>query len=159
MKKTKRILCAALGAVTALSVCTGCKNTESAVADLDQTAPALSAQASSGGSLSTMEVPERFTGDWTGVDGFVTVHADATVTLPQADTIPTATVERRFFTQEEADKLRQAFTKGNPFYEEQITKQDLQPTLERYYAMEGGKFPSNWTGAIPRKYWSSTSKI
>ena len=146
MKKTKRILCAALGAVTALSVCTGCKNTKASAADPGRTEPAATAQVDSDGFLSTMDAPERFTGDWTGVDGFVTVHADATVTLPQADTIPTATVERRFFTQEEADKLRQAFTKGNPFYEEQITKQDLQPTLERYYAMERGEIPIELDG-------------
>ncbi|MGN0977146.1 MAG: DUF6034 family protein [Faecousia sp.] len=146
MKTTKRILCAALGAVTALSVCTGCKNTQAPAADLSQTEPAVSAQAGGAGFLSAMEVPERFTGDWTGVDGLVTVHMDATVSLPKTDAIPTAAVERRFFTQEEADRLREAFTKCNPFYEEQLTKQYLQPTLERYYAMERGELPIDLDG-------------
>lgn len=143
MKTKEKILCAFLAALTMLSMFLGCQKSRPAAAEPNQTGQAAPASSGSetAGFLSTMEVPEHFAGDWTGVDGLVTVHADATVTLPQASAIPTATVQRRFFTQEEADRLREAFTKGNPFYEDQITKQDLQPTLERYYAMERGDIP------------------
>ena len=89
--------------------------------------------------LSSMEVPERFTGDWTGVEGLVTVHADASVELPEVDTIPIATVKRRKFTDQDAEKLITFFCGDAPFnqpvYE---TKQSAQARLERYEAIKRG---------------------
>ncbi len=90
--------------------------------------------------LSTLEVPERFTGDWTGVEGLVTVHADAVVDLPEVDTIPIATVKRRNFTDEDAEKLITFFCGDAPFnkpvYE---TKQSAQASIDRYAAIKRGE--------------------
>lgn len=142
----KKILCTALVAVTMLSVLAGCQKTPDTPIVIGKDQDAMLASAVNGGEnsslLSTLEVPERFTGDWTGVDDCVTVHADATVTLPQASGVPTATVTRHSFSQADADMLLEAFLKGNTLYEEQgVTRQIAMEQLEKFQAMQNGEIP------------------
>ena len=93
-------------------------------------------------SLSDLEVPDRFSGDWEGAEGCVIVHADAKIELPEADRIPAGTIARRNFTQDDADTLMQVLLKGNTLYEESgMTKRQIQDRLERYQAMQRGEIP------------------
>lgn len=144
----KKQICAILAAAMMLSAFTGCqKRQDSSPASETIPTSAEDTAEHSGTLLADFPVPERFTGDWTGVEGCVTVHADAAISLPEVDTIPTATVKRHFFTQEDADKLREVFTGDSPFYEETIvTKQSLQKRLEVYYDMERGVIPIQLDG-------------
>ena len=74
--------------------------------------------------------PETFTGDWTGQQGKLTIHADAQVVAEQGTTLPTATVEPRVFTQEDVDNLLGVFLKGEPLYAHTQTKQELKEWIE-----------------------------
>lgn len=141
----KKQICALLASVLLSLSLAGCQETDSltvhAAAETPPSEP-IQELASHPASLSDYSVPERFTGDWTGVEGCVNVHADAAINLPNVDAVPTATVKRHFFTQEDADKIREAFTGNSPFYENVYpTKQSLQQTLNVYYDMEQGKIP------------------
>mgnify|MGYP000939109391 FL=1 len=74
--------------------------------------------------------PEKFTGDWTGQEGKLTIHADAQVVAELGTALPTATVEPREFTQEDVDNLLKVFLKGEPLYSHVQTKQELQGHLD-----------------------------
>jgi len=74
--------------------------------------------------------PEKFTGDWTGQEGKLTIHADAQVVAELGTALPTATVEPREFTQEDVDNLLKVFLKGEPLYSHVQTKQELQEHLD-----------------------------
>lgn len=127
----KKQLCAIFAATMLL---TGC----AASADASQVETTMAAQAQS---VSALEVPDRFTGDWTGVEGLVTVHADASVELPDVDTIPIATVKRRSFTDEEAEKVITYFCGDAPFYKtvREMTKAEIQQQIDRYQAVKDGR--------------------
>lgn len=144
----KNQICAILAAAMMFSTFAGCqKGQDNFPANKNISNSAGDTAESSGTLLADFPVPERFTGDWTGVEGCVSVHADAAISLPEVDTIPTATVKRHFFTQEDADNLREVFTGDSPFYEENIvTKQSLQKRLEVYYDMERGVIPIQLDG-------------
>ena len=109
MNKPKKFLCTTLTAVTVLSMLTGCQKTPETPIVTQKNQEKMIEAAQSGGEnsslLSALEVPERFTGEWKGVDDCVIVTADAPITLPEVSTVPTATVTRRGFSQEDADKL------------------------------------------------------
>lgn len=146
MNKSKKILCTTLTAVTVLSMLTGCQKTPETpiVTQKDQEQMIEAAQSGSENSslLSALEVPERFTGEWKGVNDCVIVTADASITLPAVSSVPTATVTRAAFTQEDADKLMEVFLKGNTLYEEiGVTRQFALELLERYQAMQSGEIP------------------
>ena len=74
--------------------------------------------------------PEKFTGDWTGQEGKLRIHADAQVVAEQGTVLPTATVTPRDFTQEDVDKLLQVFLKGEPLYAYVQTKQELKDWID-----------------------------
>ena len=78
----------------------------------------------------TYSFPEKFTGDWVGQEGKLTIHADAEVSAPQGVVLPTATVTPREFTQEDVDNLFRVFLKGAPLYSFTQTKQELQDSLD-----------------------------
>ena len=92
----KRILSLLLLACLALGLLAGCQATPDtpAVVQKDQEQMLQTAQQGRDNSalLAALEVPERFTGDWTGVNGFVHVTADAEIVLPNADKIPTGSM-------------------------------------------------------------------
>lgn len=142
----KRILSLLLLACLALGLLVGCQATPDTpvVVQKDQEQMLQTAQHGRDNSalLAALEVPERFTGDWTGVNDFVHVTADAEIVLPNADKIPTGSIGRRDFTQEDADNLMRVLLKGNTLYEELgMTKQQVLERLERYQAMQRGEIP------------------
>lgn len=91
--------------------------------------------------------PDSFSGQWTGEEGCLNVSADAVIQVPEADSMPTATVKRRSFTQEEADRIIEVFLDGGTLYEEQgMTKSQIAERLESYRAMERGEIPLSLDG-------------
>lgn len=75
-------------------------------------------------------LPEKFTGDWVGQEGRLTIHADAQVVAEFGTALPTATQEPREFNQEDVDNLLKVFLKGEPLYAHVQTKQELQDCLD-----------------------------
>ena len=147
----KRILSLLLLACLVLGLLTGCQKTPDtpAVIQKDQEQMLETAEHGKDNSalLAALEVPERFTGDWTGVNGFVHVTADAEIILPNADKIPTGSIGRRDFTQEDADNLMRVLLKGNTLYEELgMTKQQALERLEQLQAMQRGEIPVDLDG-------------
>ena len=142
----KKILCTTLAVAMVMSLSTGCQKTPDTpvVIEKNQTQMLDTAQNGSDNTdlLSSLEVPELFTGEWNGVDNCVIVTADASITLPTVSAIPTAVVTRRSFTQVDADNLMGAFLKGNTLYEELgTTKQDAQKRIEKLQAALRGEIP------------------
>ena len=91
--------------------------------------------------------PDNFTGQWTGEEGCLNVSADAVIEVPEADGMPTATVKRRAFTQQEADRIIEAFLDDGTLYEEQgMTKSQVAERLDEYRAMERGEIPLSLDG-------------
>ena len=91
--------------------------------------------------------PDSFTGQWTGEEGCLNVSADAVIEVPETDNMPTAAVKRRAFTQQEADRMIEAFLDGGPLYEDQgMSKSEVQERLEKYRAMERGEIPLELDG-------------
>jgi len=147
----KRILSLLLLACLALGLLAGCQATPDtpAVVQKDQEQMLQTAQQGRDNSalLAALEVPERFTGDWTGVNGFVHVTADAEIILPNADKIPTGSIGRRDFTQEDADNLMRVLLQGNTLYKELgLTKQQVLERLEQLQAMQRGEIPVDLDG-------------
>ena len=74
-KKTMRVLSAAL-AVTLLSGCGAAQTNTPAETSVNQ---AMLLEKSAQPQESAYTFPEKFTGDWTGQEGKLTIHADAQV--------------------------------------------------------------------------------
>lgn len=125
-KKTMRMLSAAL-AVTLLSGCGAAQTSTPAETSVNQ---AMLLEKSAQPQESAYTFPEKFTGDWTGQEGKLTIHADAQVAAELGTALPTATVEPREFTQEDVDNLLKVFLKGEPLYSHVQTKQELQGHLD-----------------------------
>ena len=125
-KKTMRMLSAAL-AVTLLSGCGAAQTSTPAETSVNQ---AMLLEKSAQPQESAYTFPEKFTGDWTGQEGKLTIHADAQVVAELGTALPTATVEPREFTQEDVDNLLKVFLKGEPLYSYVQTKQELQEHLD-----------------------------
>ena len=125
-KKTMRMLSAAL-AVTLLSGCGAAQTNTPAETSVNQ---AMLLEKSAQPQESAYTFPEKFTGDWTGQEGKLTIHADAQVVAELGTALPTATVEPREFTQEDVDNLLKVFLKGEPLYSHVQTKQELQGHLD-----------------------------
>ena len=125
-KKTMRRLSAAL-AVTLLSGCGAAQTNTPAETSVNQ---AMLLEKSAQPQESAYTFPEKFTGDWTGQEGKLTIHADAQVVAELGTALPTATVEPREFTQEDVDNLLKVFLKREPLYSHVQTKQELQGHLD-----------------------------
>lgn len=125
-KKTMRMLSAAL-AVTLLSGCGAAQTNTPAETSVNQ---AMLLEKSAQPQESAYTFPEKFTGDWTGQEGKLTIHADAQVVAELGTALPTATVEPREFNQEDVDNLLKVFLKGEPLYSHVQTKQELQEHLD-----------------------------
>lgn len=125
-KKTMRMLSAAL-AVTLLSGCGAAQTSTPAETSVNQ---AMLLEKSAQPQESAYTFPEKFTGDWTGQECKLTIHADAQVVAELGTALPTATVEPREFTQEDVDNLLKVFLKGEPLYSYVQTKQELQEHLD-----------------------------
>lgn len=125
-KKTMRMLSAAL-AVTLLSGCGAAQTNTPAETSVNQ---AMLLEKSAQPQESAYTFPEKFTGDWTGQEGKLTIHADAQVVAELGTNLPTATVEPREFNQGDVDNLLKVFLKGEPLYSYVQTKQELQGHLD-----------------------------
>ena len=125
-KKTMRMLSAAL-AVTLLSGCGAAQTNTPAETSVNQ---AMLLEKSAQPQESAYTFPEKFTGDWTGQEGKLTIHADAQVVAELGTALPTATVEPREFNQEDVDNLLKVFLKGEPLYSHVQTIQELQGHLD-----------------------------
>lgn len=140
--------------MAAALIMSGCQKEESTAPEMTvgQSMVVEAAQGREGSAKSAFaDVPESFTGDWTGVDGCVVVHADAEIELPDVSGMPVATVERKQFEQQDADKLLEVFLKGSTLYREQgATKQEAQERLEYYQAIERGEIRYEGDGTIDR---------
>lgn len=125
-KKTMRMLSAAL-AVILLSGCGAAQTNTPAETSVNQ---AMLLEKSAQPQESAYTFPEKFTGDWTGQEGKLTIHADAQVVAELGTNLPTATVEPREFNQGDVDNLLKVFLKGEPLYSTLLTKQELQEHLD-----------------------------
>lgn len=76
-------------------------------------------------------LPEKFTGNWSGQEGRLTIHADAQVEAQQGTQLPIATVTPREFTQEDVDNLLGVCLKGQPLYDYALTKKQCQENIDR----------------------------
>lgn len=171
MRKTiKNKLCLTLVAATIMTLFTGCQKTPDKPVVTQKNQEQMLDAAENGGenssSLSAFEIPERFTGDWTGVNDCVTVHVDASIELPDVQAIPTGTVSRKSFTQEDADHVLSALIGDNTFYQEQgETKQWAIALLEMYQEILRGERPARDAGEfakiedIPRYIEELTEKL
>ena len=145
--KVRKILCTMLIAVMAAGLLTGCQETPDSPVVKGKDQEQMLNTAANGGEnsspLLSFTVPERFTGDWSGVDGCVTVHADADIELPTVSAIPTGRLERRSFTQEDADRILAAFIGDNTLYKErtELTKQEIKEILDKAEAILRGEAP------------------
>ena len=143
MKKTISLV---LAGVLALGLLAGCEATPDTPAviikDQEQMLETAANGRENSALFASLEVPDRFTGEWTGLNGKLTVKADAEILLPNADKIPTGRVTGREFTQDDLDNFLRVFLKGQPYYEVvPITKQRAQQMLERFQAMQRGEIP------------------
>lgn len=125
-KKTMRMLSAAL-AVTLLSGCGAAQTSTPAETSVNQ---AMLLEKSAQPQESAYTFPEKFTGDWTGQEGKLTIHADAQVVAELGTALPTATVEPREFNQEDVDNLLKVLLKGEPLYGYTQTKQECQDSID-----------------------------
>ena len=142
----KRKISFLMAAVMAVSMFTGCQKSSdpNAVTEKPLDSKMEAAQTASTGSSfeDQLNLPNRFTGEWTGLDGCFYVTADADIALPDLDAIPTATVTRKPFSQEDADNLLNYFIQDNTLYRSLgMNKQEAQERLEKYYAVQRGEIP------------------
>ena len=153
MSKTKinKKLCMILLTAAVMALLAGCQQTPDKPVVIEKNQEQMLNAAENGGEnsslLSVLETPERYTGDWTGVNDCVTVHVDAVIELPNAQAIPTGTVSRRSFTQEDADHVLSALIGDSTFYQEQgVTKQRAMALLEKYQEVLRGERPVSDVG-------------
>ena len=110
MKKTISLV---LAGVLALGLLTGCQATPDTpaviVKDQEQMLETAEKGRENSALFAALEVPERFTGEWTGLNGKLTVKADAEILLPNTDKIPTGRVTAREFTQDDLDNFLRVF--------------------------------------------------
>ncbi len=126
-----------LSAVMLLSCLTGCKQHEipAQASEAATTAPAAT---------TPYQTPERYTGSWSGVEGFVNVTADALVDGPGDAGFPVAKVKRHKFTLEDAGKLKEVFLQGSTLYQiPKMTRQQAEETLEHFRAIQRGEEESD----------------
>lgn len=148
----KQLFCLVLAALMLLVLFTGCAK-EQPQEDLPGLAPATGTEWTAiPQSEKTYEVPDWFTGEWTGLEDTFTVKADAEIILPEdIGKLCTAKVKRHAFTQEEADKIMEVFLKGNTLYEEHpFSKEDIQEWIEKDEAILRGELPYEGDGSIER---------
>lgn len=148
----KQLICVLLAALMLLVLFTGCASSQR-----EQTLPGIPPATETQEmrlqkAKEDYEIPERFTGEWTGLEDTYFVKADADILLPEdISKLCTAKVKRHAFTQEEADKVMEVFLKGNPLYENiYATKESLQEQLEHYEAIQRGEIPYEHDGTIDR---------
>lgn len=134
----KRLLCAALAALLLAGCANQAETAETAAVDTTAAIAAETTAPVGGISLADLDVPEKYTGDWSGVEGLVTVHADAKITLPDVNEIVTASVQSRTFTNQEAEAIITYMLDGGEFCENRsvLLKAEVQQQIERWQTIE-----------------------
>lgn len=145
----KRLICTVLTIGLLLPLLTGCAGSETAQ-NLPGIPPATETrEAAQQKAKEAYEIPDRFTGEWTGLENTFHVTADGEILLPDMGRLCTAKVKRHAFTQEEADKFMAVFFQGNPLYEEiTMTKERYQELQAHYEAIQRGEIPYEHDGSI-----------
>lgn len=144
MKQFKKVMSIVLAATLALSLLSGC-----AAKAADGEKPTEAAAEETKVSAAP-QFPKTFTGEWTGLDGYWHVTADAPVIVPQGP-MPVAKVARREFTQEDVDNIIQVLLKGNTLYENLgVTRQQWEARIEELEAIQRGDIPYQGDGTIDR---------
>ena len=105
MKQFKKVMSIVLAATLSLGLLSGC-----AAKAADGEKPTEAATEATKVSAAP-QFPKTFTGEWTGLDGYWNVKADAEVIVPEGP-MPVAKVARREFTQEDVDNIIQVLLKG-----------------------------------------------
>lgn len=149
----KQLACMLLVALMLLTLFTGCSSGQT-VETLPGLTPATGTEwTAQPKAEKTYEVPDRFTGEWTGLEDTFDVTADAEILLPEdMSKLCTAKVKRHAFTQEEADKVLEVFLKGNPLYERvDLTKEMCQECIDHFEACLRGRLymreTAPWNGS------------
>ncbi len=144
----KRRICMVLTVGMLLSMLAGCAKEQEALPGLPPATETL--EVAQQKAREAYEIPDRFTGEWTGLENIIRVTVDAEILLPEdMGRLCTAKVNRHAFTQEEADKVMEVFLKGNPLYEEiTMTKERYQELKEHYEAIQRGEIPYEHDGTI-----------
>lgn len=145
----KRLICTVLTIGVLLPLLTGCAGSKTAQ-NLPGIPPATETrEAAQQKAKEAYEIPDRFTGEWTGLENTFHVTADGEILLPDMGRLCTAKVKRHAFTQEEADKFMAVFFQGNPLYEEiTMTKERYQELQAHYEAIQRGEIPYEHDGSI-----------
>lgn len=144
MKQFKKMMSMALAATLALSLLSGC-----AAKATDGEKPRESTAEETKVSAAP-QFPKTFTGEWTGLDGYWHVEADAEVIVPEGP-MPVAKVARREFTQEDVDNIIQVLLKGNTLYENLgQTRKECEEDIEHWEAILRGDIPYTHDGTIDR---------
>lgn len=142
----KQLACMFLAALLLLTLFTGCAKADVPDAPTETTEPAATVLQP----RTALSVPDRFTGQWQGVNDTFTVKADAKILIPEdLGRLCTAKVTRRSFTQEDADKLLEIFLKGNPLYKDLgLTKGEYQELIDHYESILRGEIPFQHDGCL-----------
>lgn len=145
----KKLFCILLSAFMLTSIFTGCTQADASSAEATETVAASVTATFETGNLANYEVPDRFTGSWSGLEDCYFVTADAEILMPDTDRMVTASVKPRNFTQAEADAMMAVFLKGNTLYQEETaTKEDYAERLAHYEAILRGETPYNGDHSI-----------
>lgn len=108
----KKPISMALSLILITSLFAGCgQDTPGVSMPAETPAPAPAAE------VESYQLPKKFTGEWTGVDGFLHVTADASIETPYGLKMPTATVKKKQISQADADKLLNLFLGDAQLYE------------------------------------------
>lgn len=150
----KQLFCMVLAALMLLALFTGCGKTETPMGQ-EETEATLAKGTEWTAVPQTepvYEVPDRFTGKWTGIDDTFNVTADAEIVLPEdMGKLCTAKVKRHTFTMEEVNKTMDAVLKGNPLYQTvYLTKEKCQARIDDFEACLRGEKEYTGDGTLER---------
>lgn len=150
----KQLICVLLAALMLLVLFTGCGKTEVPIVKGEPEATLAKGTEWTAVPQEKVnyEVPDRFTGEWTGIDDTFTVTADAEIILPEdVSQLCTAKVKRHTFTQEEANRIIKIVLKGNPLYQViDLSKEQCQEAIDDFEACLRGEKEYTGDGTLER---------
>ena len=116
-------------------------------------APAAAEAAATTGLYAQLGAPTQYAASISAYDGKLRIDGTANVLLPAVEAIPTVRVNKRLFTQAEADRYREALLGGATLYampEYSISKAEAEERLLRFYGMRDGSIPLDLDGEDPQ---------
>jgi hypothetical protein len=145
------------GVIAAAAIITGCQATPEEQIVVQKDMQQMVEKAASedgkkeGATLAEyLNAPKTYTALFDGYNGSLTVNADAKVTIPDSEGISVTRVKKRYFTQEEADRMINVFLQGAELYKADmtLTKSEIQDILVRYYGIRDGSVPEDTLSAM-----------